>query len=249
MIVKKGSHLEYTCEGDIEDKNKLANVLWVANYCEDRLRNIKLFRPIDVFTTIRRKFGIDLSYWTSWNAWTICMEKTVGSFDEGYFKMPSLTIELLTTNLGSIIGCSKDDATLQWTGTMVMFKASYDSWLRGCRPVLGLNGCFLKAKYGGVCLSIIRLDGNNVCILVWLRKASWKKYCSEYHWVSTYVKTYVSTIYSVADETIWVKPPMEFRPPSLLRPTGRPRKSRRKGEDELTNGSARRCGKCGHWAQ
>ncbi|KAF6175942.1 hypothetical protein GIB67_003430 [Kingdonia uniflora] len=98
MILKKGSHLEHTCEGNIEDKNKLANALWVANYYEDGLRNIKLSRPIDVFTTIRRKFCIDLSYWTSWNVWTICMEMITGSYDEGCLKMPSLTIELLTTN-------------------------------------------------------------------------------------------------------------------------------------------------------
>ncbi|KAF6145582.1 hypothetical protein GIB67_037615 [Kingdonia uniflora] len=412
MIMKKGSHLEHTCKGNIEDKNKLANVLWVANYCEDGLRNIKLSRPIDVFTTIRRKFGIDLFYWTFWNAWTICMERIVGSYDERYFKMPSLTIEPLTANPGSIIGCSRDDATLQWTGTMVMFKASYDGWLRGYRPVLGLDGCFLKGKYGGVCLSIIGLDGNNGLFPVatyfcrsecydtwntflqalqpwldqhdakltfisdrqkglikavadnfhhcnhrtidkdnflaklgedhlsarhWLKreppktwcrshfnstakceyiannfsesfnnwilkvrdkplyktleklnmmmmtlmydrraKASVDKnkwtttkdgerwtvnldaqececkewhaiYCSEYHWVSTYMKAYASAVYPVANETSWVKPPREFRPPPLLRPTGRPRKSRRKDEDELTNGSARRCGKCGHY--
>ncbi|KAF6165656.1 hypothetical protein GIB67_011758 [Kingdonia uniflora] len=403
MIVKKGSHLEHTCEGNIEDKNRLANALWVANYCGDGLRNIKLSRPIDVFTTIRRKFGIDLSYWTSWNAWTICMERIIGSYDEGYFKMPSLTIELLTTNPGSIIGCSRDDATLQWTGTMVMFKASYDSWLRGCRPILGLDGCFLKGKYGGVCLSIIGLDGNNglfsvatyfcrsECYDTWntflkalqswldqhdakltfisdrqkglikavtdnfhhcnhrfcfrhmyknfkkiykgthLEKLFWNAtrayrtidknnflaklgeyhlsashwlereppetwcrshfdstakcehitnnfsesfnncilrvkdkplhksleklnmmmmtliYCSEYHWVSTYMKAYASAVYLVADETSWVKPPRELRPPPLLRPTGKLRKSWRKDEDELTNSSARRCGKYGHY--
>ncbi|KAF6156231.1 hypothetical protein GIB67_030234 [Kingdonia uniflora] len=77
-----------------------------------------------------------------------------------------------------------------------------------------------------------------VSILIWLRKPSWKKYCSEYHWVSTYIKAYASTVYP---------PPREFRPPPLLRPIGRPRKSRRKDEDELTNGSARRCGKCGYY--
>ncbi|KAF6161656.1 hypothetical protein GIB67_017294 [Kingdonia uniflora] len=268
------------------------------------------------------------------------MERIVGSYDEDYFKMPSLTIELLTVNPGSIIGCSRDDATLQWTGTMVMFKASYDGWLRGCRSVLGLDGCFLKGKYGGVCLSIIGLDGNNArayrtidkdnflaklgedhlsvrhCesfnnwILrvrdkplhksleklnmmmmtlmydrrtkasIWdqdglvpravahiaklkkwygkfdlagVDKNKWtatkdgQRYCSEYHCVSTYMKAYPSVVYPVADEASWVKPPKDFRLRPLLRPTGRPRKSRRKDEDELTNGSARICSKCGHY--
>ncbi|KAF6157875.1 hypothetical protein GIB67_015191 [Kingdonia uniflora] len=88
---------------------------------------------------------------------------------------------------------------------------------------------------------------NTVYILVWLRKPSWKKYCCEYHWVSTYMKAYASTVYPVANDTSWVKPPREFRPPPLLRPTRRPRKSRRKDENELTNGSARRYGKYGHY--
>ncbi|KAF6160393.1 hypothetical protein GIB67_019162 [Kingdonia uniflora] len=161
MSVRKSSFLEHTCECDSEDKNKLVNALWVANYCVDGLRNIKLSRPIDVLTTIRRKFGIDLSYWIAWNPWTICIERIVGLYDEGYFKMPSLVREILIANLGSIICCSRDNVTLQWAGTVVMFKESYEGWLRGCRPVLGLDGCFLKGKYGGVCLFIIGLDGNN----------------------------------------------------------------------------------------
>ncbi|KAF6157201.1 hypothetical protein GIB67_041662 [Kingdonia uniflora] len=33
--------------------------------------------------------------------------------------------------------------------------------MRTIRPIFGLDGCFLKGKYGGVCLSIIGLDANN----------------------------------------------------------------------------------------
>ncbi|KAF6172482.1 hypothetical protein GIB67_006995 [Kingdonia uniflora] len=36
-------------------------------------------------------------------------------------------------------------------------------------------------------------------------------------------------------------------PPQLLRPTGRPRKARRKDEHKLINGSSRRCSKCGQY--
>ncbi|KAF6135038.1 hypothetical protein GIB67_014087 [Kingdonia uniflora] len=77
MTVKGSSVLEHTCEGNSNEKNQLANALWVAKYCEDGLRNCKQSRPLDVKTTIRRIFGIDLSYWTSWNGWTICMERIV----------------------------------------------------------------------------------------------------------------------------------------------------------------------------
>ncbi|KAF6176946.1 hypothetical protein GIB67_027746 [Kingdonia uniflora] len=55
----------------------------------------------------------------------------------------------------------RQDDTLQWTGTLVAFKASLNGFVKGCRPILGLDGYFLKGKYGGVCLSVLSLDSNN----------------------------------------------------------------------------------------
>ncbi|KAF6165754.1 hypothetical protein GIB67_012651 [Kingdonia uniflora] len=74
------------------------------------------------------------------------------------------------------------------------------------------------------------------CVLVPMRRP-WKKYCSKYNSVSSYVTTDVDAIYA---------PPREVRPPPLIRPAGRPRKQRRKDVDELNgNGGERKCGKCG----
>ncbi|KAF6151345.1 hypothetical protein GIB67_040618 [Kingdonia uniflora] len=169
--------------------------------------------------------------------------------------MPALVDKLLIANLGSVIGCSSNPSTLQWTGTFVMFKASLEGWMNGCRPILGLDGCLMKGKYGGVCLSIIGLDGNyglfpiaaylcRMCVLVPMRRP-WKKYCSKYYWVSSYVATYADAIYTIEDESSWGKPPREVRPPPLIRQAGRPRKQRRKDADELNgNGGERKCGKC-----
>ncbi|KAF6159381.1 hypothetical protein GIB67_032152 [Kingdonia uniflora] len=329
------------------------------------------------------------------------MERIVGSYDEGYFKMPSLTIEPLTANPGSIIGYSRDNTTLHWTELWSKCYETWNTFLQALQPWFDQHDakltfisnrkkglikavadnfhycnhkfCFRRmhknfkkiykgthleklswnaartyktidkdnflVKLGEDHLSILRVrdkplhklleklnmmmmtlmydrrtkasiwdqDGlvpravaqiaklkkwygkfdlvgvdknkwtaikdclrwtvnldaqkceckewqvsglpcvHPVCILVWLRKPSWKKYCSEYHWVSTYMKAYDNAVYPVADETSWVKPPREFRPPPLLRPTRRPRKSRIKDEDKFTNCSARRCGKRCHF--
>ncbi|KAF6154526.1 hypothetical protein GIB67_028418 [Kingdonia uniflora] len=40
--------------------------------------------------------------------------------------------------------CSKDLQSNQWKSSSVMFKESFDGWLNGCRPVLGLDGYFLN---------------------------------------------------------------------------------------------------------
>ena len=48
------------------------------------------------------------------------------------------------------------------------FYVCYDglkkAWKTGCRPILGLDGCFLKTVCGGQLLSAVGRDGNN-CIL------------------------------------------------------------------------------------
>ncbi|KAF6169068.1 hypothetical protein GIB67_038565 [Kingdonia uniflora] len=43
---------------------------------------------------------------------------------------------------------------------IVSFKASLDV-TKGCRPIDGLDGHFLKGKYRGQCLSILSRDANN----------------------------------------------------------------------------------------
>ncbi|KAF6162451.1 hypothetical protein GIB67_017339 [Kingdonia uniflora] len=106
-------------------------------------------------------YGVYVSYSTAWNAWTICMKRIVASYDEGYIVIPELTVQVLLANPGSISTCNIDLLTNEWTGTCISFKGSMEGWLNGCRPLLRLNGCFIKGKYGGVYLSIIGLDGNN----------------------------------------------------------------------------------------
>ncbi|KAF6157877.1 hypothetical protein GIB67_015193 [Kingdonia uniflora] len=289
MTVKGLSFLEHTCEGNSNEKNQLVNTLWVANYCEDGLRNSKHSRPLDVGTTIRRKFEIYLSYWTSWNAWTICMKRIVGSYDERYFKMRILVDKLLIANPGSVIGCSSDPSTLQFV------------------LILGLDRCLLKGKYGGVCMSIISLDWNNGLFPIttylcrtrtyrvvgkdnflaqlqvdhpkakrWLEREAPETWCRSHfdttakceHITNNFSESFNKWILKISDKPLhkevqnlnmmmmtlmyerrnkaktWDQ--QEVRPPPLIRLAGRPRKQRRKDEDELNgNGGERKCDKCG----
>lgn len=46
-------------------------------------------------------------------------------------------------------------------GIYICFKALKDGWKAGCRPVIGLDGCFLKGICQGELLSAIGRDVNN----------------------------------------------------------------------------------------
>ncbi|KAF6164972.1 hypothetical protein GIB67_005341 [Kingdonia uniflora] len=102
-------------EIEFEDSTQYSNNLdpivvameWPTVY-EDGLRNNNKSRPLDVEETIRRKFGIDLSYWNFMECMDYMYGKDCGSYGEGYFKMPALVDKLLIANPSSIIACSSD---------------------------------------------------------------------------------------------------------------------------------------------
>ncbi|KAF6161539.1 hypothetical protein GIB67_009418 [Kingdonia uniflora] len=73
---------------------------------------------------------------------------------------------------------------------------------------------------------------------------SWANFVSEYHKMSSYVKTYKDAIYLVVNPSEWGQPqPPYFLPPPLVRELGRPRKERIHDPDEKM--PHKRCGTCG----
>ncbi|KAF6170485.1 hypothetical protein GIB67_031893 [Kingdonia uniflora] len=144
FTLRKSSNLKHACSSGT--KNRLANATWVAKKVESVIRSVRTTLPAGIQDFISTQFGVDISYYTSWNAWSICKENIVGSYDEGYIMQPELCLQILYLNPGIIDVVCKDHNTSQWTGTYVMFKASIDGFLNGCRPVVGLDGCFLKGE-------------------------------------------------------------------------------------------------------
>lgn len=51
------------------------------------------------------------------------------------------------TNSGSLVSWNACTVTNKFNYLCVAFKASIQGWLRGCRPMVGLDGGFLKRKY------------------------------------------------------------------------------------------------------
>ncbi|KAF6170099.1 hypothetical protein GIB67_025788, partial [Kingdonia uniflora] len=117
----------------------------------------------------------------AWNAWSIRKEKIVGSYDEGYIMQSELCLQILHSNPGSIAVISKYHDTSQWTGTCVMFKASINGFLNGCRPTVGLDRYFLKVCYGRFCFKHMYKNmkkvykGTHLESLVWKAAKAYKQ--------------------------------------------------------------------------
>ncbi|KAF9587959.1 hypothetical protein IFM89_006284 [Coptis chinensis] len=89
------------------------------------------------------------------------LEVINGNYEEGYRLVPKMYRQIIKSNLGSFAKHFVNEKNQSFIGVVVAFKSSLDGWLNGCRPIVGLDGCFLKGKYGGCCLKAIGLDAMN----------------------------------------------------------------------------------------
>ncbi|KAI3889850.1 hypothetical protein MKW92_033446 [Papaver armeniacum] len=139
----------------------MANARWVSwrimGYMKDHIK----CKPSTIMNRMKRKHGVTISYWTAWHARHMCLERIFGSYEKSYRQVPELCRQILLENPGSVAKWSKDIVHNQFEGLFVMYKASLDGFLNGCRAIIGLDGTFLKGKYGGVVLAAVGLDNAN----------------------------------------------------------------------------------------
>lgn len=86
-----------------------------------------------------------------------------GSYEKSYTFVPSLCQVVTDLNQGSIANFtySKDEKGNRFESLTVSFNAQCQGFNNGCRSVIGLDGCHLKGKFGGVMLAATALDGQN----------------------------------------------------------------------------------------
>lgn len=54
---------------------------------------------------------------------------------------------------------SREKPIFQWL--YICLNACKHGFLKGCRPIIGLDGCHIRGAYTGQILSVVRKDGNN----------------------------------------------------------------------------------------
>ncbi|KAL6519612.1 hypothetical protein OROMI_032888 [Orobanche minor] len=153
---------DHTCENDGNNKNSLASSDWIANVIEDEIkRHHTSFTGKDIIKLVWHKFHVTINYWKAWFARGKALENLYGNYEESYMRIPDLCREILKSNPGSIVKWEADEVTHSFKYCCVAFKSSLEGWRKACRPLIGLDGCFLKGKYLGACLVAVGMDGNN----------------------------------------------------------------------------------------
>ena len=164
---------EHTCSRII--KNTEATSAWIAKKLAESFKENPTMNLDTMQEKLTKRFGIEASNMQLFRARKRCLDELEGSHANQYVLLPTYAEEVRRTNPGSIVKIQsvRNPPTLnEQTGNVnpnhpvfqrifICFHALKKGFIEGCRPFIGMDGCFLKGPYGGVLISAVALDGNH----------------------------------------------------------------------------------------
>ncbi|TXG64869.1 hypothetical protein EZV62_011863 [Acer yangbiense] len=128
---------------------------------------------------LQERFAVKVDNQTIYRAKRIVLETLKINYIEAYAKLKRYGNAILTMNPGSDVKVAMDPNVLD-SPTFFRFYLSY-----GCHHLIGVDGCHLFGKFGGVLLSATALDGDNnilpivICIYESENSDSWSWFLRE----------------------------------------------------------------------
>ena len=116
------------------------------------------YRPNDIIRDMKDDYGISVNYNKAWRAREHALEAVRGAPNESYQKLPSFLYRLKIQNPGSVTDL-ETDCKHHFKYLFMALGASISGW-EHCRPVIAIDGSFLKTKYEGTLFTACALDAN-----------------------------------------------------------------------------------------
>ncbi|KAM6599242.1 hypothetical protein CsatA_018851 [Cannabis sativa] len=160
IIRKYDRKVIHTCDLNIRfaDKRQATTKL-IGNYIKPRFTNIKTTQtPQDIRGEMKHKYGVRMNYMKAWRSKEHAQEELRGKANESYRLLPGFLHMLQKTNPGTIVHMqTEDDNSFKYL--FVALDASIKGWKK-CKPIIVVDGTFLKSTYGGTLLSACTQDAN-----------------------------------------------------------------------------------------
>jgi len=119
-------------------------------------------KPIDIRNKVVRKWNVEVSNNTIRRAKALVAKNIDGSWKEQFKRIYDYAHEIIRSNPGSTakVKVEENNGEPTFIRLYIYLKACKDSF-NSCRPIIGLDGCFLKGKYGSELLVAIGIDAND----------------------------------------------------------------------------------------
>ncbi|XP_038698334.1 uncharacterized protein LOC119995930 isoform X1 [Tripterygium wilfordii] len=150
--------------------NKQANSSWLATRMVDKIRSEPKISATQICTYAKEHMSLAISRTHAYRAKKKALDIIQGKHNEQYGQLRSYFSEVLRTNRGStcniIVDRARPEDPAVFKRAYVCLAALKKGFIEGCRPLIGLDGCFLKTVYGGQLLTAIAQDGSNGLFLI-----------------------------------------------------------------------------------
>lgn len=146
--------------------NTNVSARWLAKRYEDHVRTNPQW-PLTAFKQqVKRDFNMGVSTTQVYNARRFAQEAIEGSHKQQYALLWRYCEEVRRVMPNSTMSVYIDEES--WSDHSPRFKRLYcclgplkKGFLEACRPIIGVDGCFLKGPYPGQLLSAVGIDANN----------------------------------------------------------------------------------------
>ncbi|XP_020972457.1 uncharacterized protein LOC110269142 [Arachis ipaensis] len=153
---------EHNCGRDFS--SNLADRQWVTSKLVKRLLTQPDMKPKQAMEYMIEDYNIQLSGKMISRALKAAREEVIGNEGAQYGKIRDYLMELHRTNPGSTTRLDvipQPEFLPLFDRLYISLDACKKGFIEGCRPFIGLDGCFLKGYYSSQLLSAVGQDGNN----------------------------------------------------------------------------------------
>ncbi|XP_058742388.1 uncharacterized protein LOC131614867 [Vicia villosa] len=143
--------------------NRQAKTNWLAKKFGHILRHNPDMKPAGLIDQALDRWGVKLSHDQAYRAKRRAMDMLQGAGMEQFQHLRRYAQELLKSNPNStvVIRCADSNEGPVFERIYVGLEACKYGFAKFCRPLIGLDACFLKGDFGGQLMAAVGRDGNN----------------------------------------------------------------------------------------
>ncbi|XP_047050729.1 uncharacterized protein LOC124655949 [Lolium rigidum] len=174
----KKMHLEHSCP--TEPKDSRVDSRWLSNAYVDKFRSDPNTSITTLVDKAKKDFGVDVPKRMAYRAMTRARNVVMGDHKKQYHRLRDYLQTVIDRNprsrciVTTVTGPTEDELEEikkgqqifiseqpRFHGLFFCVNAAKQGFLDGCRPFLGLDGCFTKLTTGAHILAATGRDGNN----------------------------------------------------------------------------------------
>ncbi|GKU87094.1 hypothetical protein SLEP1_g1545 [Rubroshorea leprosula] len=151
----KSYYPEHTCFKN--PNNKMMTCEMVAEYFKSRIYATSFIKCKDMMRFAYNELRVNVNF-------KKCEREMEGNYRDEYAMINAFGMYLKEVNPGNLVFITTDENSASekvFSRMYVCLKAVSDGWKKGCRPIFGVDSCFLKGICKGILLSAVGRDGNN----------------------------------------------------------------------------------------